>query len=252
MIGYSVVTATTVCRYYKAFRSAGGFRRRLRSLTRKNTEQNAEGADTGVRDVRCKLQNLKMPTTRRTTRTAHAYTKHMTRTERRSSAVCYALRLKTKWPKNTKLITPAKSCFVSGRSYIFVGRAHFDFFIHFENAASSINARRHAGSRKLCLLACVVALWSARTWFAALCRIDCAMLCCACDTVADARRHAHMYIVYLKKAHKNKHKKYGKRRLFFWKKREKNAPASIRRRRCSSGSSERPERCQWSPLRKKD
>ena len=32
----------------------------------------------------------------------------------------------------------------------------------------------------------------------------------------------------------------------------KDSPASIKRRRCSSGSSGRPERCQWSPLRKKD
>ena len=34
---------------------------------------------------------------------------------------------------------------------------------------------------------------------------------------------------------------------------EKCSPASNnKRRRCSSGSSERPERCQWRPLRKKD
>ena len=60
-------------------------------------------------------------------------------------------------------------------------------FLRFENAASCItkmleNMRTLANS---CLLACVVALWSARTLFAALCGADCAVLCspyCRCST----------------------------------------------------------------------
>ena len=43
-------------------------------------------------------------------------------------------------------------------SNIFVGRADFDFFVRFENTASYIYARRHAGASQLRLLACVVAL----------------------------------------------------------------------------------------------
>ena len=45
-----------------------------------------------------------------------------------------------------------------GRLNFFVGQAEFDFFVRFENTASCINARRHAGSSQLCLLACVGAL----------------------------------------------------------------------------------------------
>ena len=37
--------------------------------------------------------------------------------------------------------------------YIFVDRAAFDFLPRFEKTGSCINARRHAGSRQLCLLA---------------------------------------------------------------------------------------------------
>ena len=38
--------------------------------------------------------------------------------------------------------------------------------------------------------------------------------------------------------------------LTYWKKKEKDSPVSNRRRRCLSGSSETPDRCQRSPLRK--
>ena len=42
---------------------------------------------------------------------------------------------------------------------VLVGRAaDFDFFVRFENTASCIYARRHAGASRLRLLACVVAL----------------------------------------------------------------------------------------------
>ena len=61
----------------------------------------------------------------------------------------------------------------------FIGRAGFDFFVQFENAASCINARRHASSCQLSAC-CVVAPWSARTCFLGLCRADCALLCYVC------------------------------------------------------------------------
>ena len=59
-------------------------------------------------------------------------------------------------------------------------RADFDFFVRFDNAASYIDAQRHASSRQLCLLACVVVLWSERPCFGALSRADCALLRCVC------------------------------------------------------------------------
>ena len=44
------------------------------------------------------------------------------------------------------------------------------------------------------MLAWAVALWSARTWFAALCRAGCPVLCFACGTTAvDARQHTRAY-----------------------------------------------------------
>ena len=58
--------------------------------------------------------------------------------------------------------------------------ADFDLIVYFENAASCMNARRDASSRNLCLLACVIALWSARTYFAVLSTAGCALLCCVC------------------------------------------------------------------------
>ena len=63
--------------------------------------------------------------------------------------------------------------------HIYVGRADFDFFIRL-SIRRAVNARRHAGSRDLCLLACVVALWSARICFT-YCFVQgclrCAVLC---------------------------------------------------------------------------
>ena len=38
-----------------------------------------------------------------------------------------------------------------------VGRADFDFFVRFENTASCVNARWHAGSSQLRALVCLVA-----------------------------------------------------------------------------------------------
>ena len=58
------------------------------------------------------------------------------------------------------------------------------------------------GSRQLCLLACVDALWLARASFVALCTADCAVLCCAvlscpvlCGAfgIIDTRQHARTY-----------------------------------------------------------
>ena len=53
-------------------------------------------------------------------------------------------------------------------SNIFVGQGDFDFFVHFENTASCMYARRHAGASQLRLMA-----WlshsSARVCFAACC-----------------------------------------------------------------------------------
>ena len=70
-------------------------------------------------------------------------------------------------------------------------RAHFDFFGRCENAAICINARRHATSDQLCLLACVVALW----WYI-LSLLLCAGLiapCCAVLEVDARRQHAHTH-----------------------------------------------------------
>ena len=87
------------------------------------------------------------------------------RTERKSSVQA-----------NPSRIAPAKP--LCEWLFIFLGRADFDFFVRFEDTESWINARRHAGSSQLCLLACVVALWSARTYFAACAGwLRCAVLC---------------------------------------------------------------------------
>ena len=55
----------------------------------------------------------------------------------------------------------ATSCFVNGcilrRIFLFIGRADFDFFIRFENAASCINASMTYWLEPT-LFACVVAL----------------------------------------------------------------------------------------------
>ena len=98
--------------------------------------------------------------------------------------------------------------FVGSCIRYFVSRADFDLFVRFENTASCMNARRHDGSRVLCLLACVVALRSARTWFAALCRADCAVLCCAVLAVDARRQHSRIHEKGPQK------QKIGKRKLF--------------------------------------
>ena len=52
----------------------------------------------------------------------------------------------------------------------------------------TVDSRRHAGSRPLCLLFCVVALWSAHICLAALCGAGCAVLCLL--AVDAQRQHA--------------------------------------------------------------
>ena len=87
-----------------------------------------------------------------------------------------------------------------------------------------------------------------RACVSALCRDDCALL--SCDVLAvDARQHAR--IIRMKKATKTKK---NVEEGSFSKKNEngKDSPASNRRKRCSGGSSERSEKWQWSPLRKKE
>ena len=72
------------------------------------------------------------------------------------------------------------SCFCEWLSHVESSRpAELGLFVRFENAASCINAR-HAGSRRLCLLA----LWRSdrQCLVCCLCRTDCAALCYACDS----------------------------------------------------------------------
>ena len=133
-----------------------------------------------------------------------------------------------------------------------VCRENLDFVVRFENAPSCMNyrhenARRHASSRQLCLLAWVVVLWSARPCFAALCSADCTLLCWVCGSCSTTI----CSYIWLLKAHKNN--RWGEKALLLKNEKiEKRAGASNRTKRCSSGSSERPERSPWSPLRKKD
>ena len=69
----------------------------------------------------------------------------MERTERKSSLLAN--------------ITPANKLLCERLKwlYILVGRADFDFFVRFENTASCVNARWHAGSSQLRALVCLVA-----------------------------------------------------------------------------------------------
>ena len=167
----------------------------------------------------------------------------------RREGAAYAIAIETKgktFAHHTSL-----SCFVSGCICIyiyFVGRAHefiFPFVLRTQRAVPMLDDMLALGSRQLCLLVRIVAVRSARTCFAAVCR-GLIALRCACGRCIDDNM-----LVQKKKGGATK-TKIGKRGLFFEKiiKKEKGSPASNRRRRCSSGSSERPERCQWSPLRK--
>ena len=68
-------------------------------------------------------------------------------------------------------------------SNIFVGQGDFDFFVHFENTASCMYARRHAGASQLRLMACVVALFGACLLcclLRGLTVLYCAVLCLRC------------------------------------------------------------------------
>ena len=80
-------------------------------------------------------------------------------------------------------------------SCIFVGRADLDFSVRSEDTANCINARRHAGSRQLlsAFLRCRALMDTYNTFFAALCRADCAALCCAVLAVDARRHHARTY-----------------------------------------------------------
>ena len=84
-------------------------------------------------------------------------------------------------------------------------------------------------SRQLYVLACDVALRSARTCFAALCRADCFAV-----FPVDDRQHARIYEKIRAYKTAQKTKKNGKRRILLRKgmKQEKGSPASLIRRRC--------------------
>ena len=150
---------------------------------------------------------------------------------------------------------------------VVIGREGFDFTVRLESTAICINARRRAGSRQLCPLACIVALRSARTCNAAVCRADSSATRCAVLAVDARRQHARTYknvLVMILRPYvdscgyasfiKKNRPPPRKKKLFLKQsmKKEEGSPASNRRRRCSSGSSERPNRCQLSPLRKRD
>ena len=119
-------------------------------------------------------------------------------------------------------------------------RADFDFFARFQDAASCINARRHASSRQLWLLACVVALWPARTCFADFGRANCALLCCVCGRCLTTTCS---YIIINEEGHK-KQKVWKKKPLL--KKRERGRRqvieegvvqvGALRGQRCANGA----------------
>ena len=156
--------------------SDGSIPSATRAHKEEGIEQNANEADRKVHEVRYKLstyKNPRAPCSRKTTRTPHACTKYIERTERKSTVVFY-VEIGNKGESFAHYTS--FSCFVSG-GVLLPGKKKN---LRFENEANRKNARRHPNCRQLCLLACVVTLWSARTCFPALCRTDCALLCCVC------------------------------------------------------------------------
>ena len=117
----------------------------------------------------CKCQELHAPG-KQPGRSIHASNKYVRK--RRKSAVSY-------WDWKKILRASLTSCF-----WLYIVLARQILISSLVSRTQAADARRHAGSRQLCLLACVVTLWSARTCFAALCMADCAaVLCCGrCST----------------------------------------------------------------------
>ena len=113
-----------------------------------------------------------------TTRTPHACTTKYSKDIQKEQC-CILLRLEIK--ASPSRITPASTFLWVA---VYFCRVDSDFFVRFENTAKRTNARRYAtvsSYRQLCLLACAVALWSARTCLAVLCRANCAFLLeCVC------------------------------------------------------------------------
>ena len=147
---------THVLHTRRLLRSTGGFRRPLHSLTKKNLESNKMRMNESHREVhgfQCKLATCKC-------QELHGLQKQP---GRRMYAACMDEVKRTEKEQCT-----GKPFALHTTSTIFVGRADVDLYVHFENTASCICARRHAGVSQLRLLACVVALRSARS-FAACC-----------------------------------------------------------------------------------
>ena len=130
-----------------ALRSAGGFRRLLRSLTRKSLIK-CDGMKWTERSMvlgaNWRLANAKSSTVHQNNPDA-ACMDGIEMTGRKSSLQAN--------------ITPADKLRCEWLQWfdILVGRADFDFFVRFENTASCVNARWHAGSSQLRALVCLVA-----------------------------------------------------------------------------------------------
>ena len=126
-------------------------------------EQNEKEADREVHDFRFKLttskcQDLHAPIKQPGRRMHVRNIYHRKDGEQEQCCILWRSEIK---PNISGITPPVKRCVVSSLTLVLqyrLGRADFDFCVRFENTASCINARRHAGSRQLCLLACVVAL----------------------------------------------------------------------------------------------
>ena len=81
-------------------------------------------------------------------------------------------------------------------------------------------------------------------------RACCAVLCCAVPAVLQCSRCSTATCSYMAQKGRRK-QKIGKYGFAKHNKTGKDSPTSNRRRHCLGGSSERPDRCQRSPLRKK-
>ena len=83
--------------WYKAFRSAGGFRRPLRSLTRKKLQQNAGEADREVHDFRRKLATAESSHAagEQPGRRMHLYTEYRKGSRERAVSYLVDIRIKT-------------------------------------------------------------------------------------------------------------------------------------------------------------
>ena len=190
-------------RMYKALRSASGFRRPLRSLTK--VKRIAKEANCEARAFRCKPPTCKCQEPRR-----HAPGKQLGRHMHVPNAKCmdiertpgeravlYRVEIETIGTSFAHHTIPVRVVLI----VYFVSRADFDLFVRFENSACCINARHVlALANSICLIA--------------LSRADCVGLCCACGTTTDYSSSNDNMLVHGTKKKSDQCNTFGKIRLF--------------------------------------